>query len=139
MFEPKGQRVSLLCVGHRMGTGGPACFLSGSPPHACVVPALDQEGLSKWIWFLSVCLLLAPSDLPFLLYLSPSSSSPSHLLPLPSFFLSFLKNTRQEFLMRSDGPSHCLIFCENYSYVFSSPSSFESSTTIPTFLVTGAN
>lgn len=118
MFEPKGQRVSLLSVVDQMCTWSPSIFCCSLQPHSSFMNALDQERLSKWMCFLSLSLFLSPSNLsssPF-----PLSFTPSSPLPSPLFLSLFKKKKKNQVEMSSlkDDPSHSLISYENYSYVF---------------------
>lgn len=143
MFEPKGQRVSLLSVVDQMCTW-PTIFCCTLCLHTHLVNAPDQ-GFSKWVWFLSVGLFLSPSNLslsrdltpslPFSLF-SPSPFCP-HSFPLPLCLSLFLRRKSAGSSFRDD-PSHSFVSSENYSYFFSSQF-FSSLSPLPNLLATRAN
>lgn len=91
MFEPKGQRVSLLSVVDQMCTRSPPLFSCRLHPHCMsvmsVMSARDQGRLSKGMCFLSLCYCLPQICPSFFTSLLPSTSPP-HLLTTPPLSFS---------------------------------------------------
>ena len=127
MFEPEGQRDSLLSAVNQICTLSPSI----SVVVCCLNSAQEYSWSRKTEWmnlFSFYGFVLSLKFVPLSLSLS---SSPPHFLspsPLPSplpFSLYLFNKVSSQSLLRGD-PSHSSISSENYSYFFRSLISFSS-------------